>query len=229
MGQTGATANIYKYFGLVWDTTNQRWNYIGHPVSPSAASPLARSIVAISTLTGTREPDFFELLQAGILNSSIGDSFSADPALPVTHQQSKMLHILTIGANLIAQTRADSYPIRIAFNNGGTTMEAVGMPRLPCISSLAACSVAGTGTTGGVNWFLVPNLWDPFRDTWDLTEANTSNSGSGLQLTPGYLRPPVRITVSGKRWSVLWSGGCFSKRQRGTCFSHCLFDNLISL
>src|SRR5205823_4905954 len=23
-GQTGATANIYKYFGLVWDTTNQR-------------------------------------------------------------------------------------------------------------------------------------------------------------------------------------------------------------
>src|SRR5437016_9186960 len=76
-------------------------------------------------------------------------------------------------------------------------MEAVGMPRLPCLSSLAACPVAGTGTTGGVNWFLVPNLWDPFRDTWDLTEANTANNGNGPLLTPGYLRPPVRITVSG--------------------------------
>ena len=60
---------------------------------------------------------------------------------PVAHQQSKMLHILTIGANLIAQSRADSYPVRIACSVGGTTMEAVGMPRLPCLSSLAACPV----------------------------------------------------------------------------------------
>ena len=41
-----------------------------------------------------------------------------------------MLHILTIGANLIAQSRVDSYPVRIActVNVAGTptTMEAVG-------------------------------------------------------------------------------------------------------
>src|SRR5207249_10349696 len=81
---------------------------------------------------------------------------------------------------------------------GGTVMEAVGMPRLPCLSTLAACPVAGTSTTGGgVNWFLVPNLWDPFRDTWDLTEANTANNGNGPSLTPGYLRPSVRITIMG--------------------------------
>ena len=197
-GQTGSAANIYKYFGLVWDTANERWNYIGHPATPSAASPLATSIATLSTLTGTREPDFFELLRAGILNSSLGDSLASDPALPIVHQQSKMLHILTIGANLIAQARMDSYPVRIAFSNGGTTMEAIGMPRLPCLSSLAACPVAGTTTTGGgVNWFLVPNLWDPFRDTWDLTEANAANNGNGPSLTPGYLRPPVRITVTG--------------------------------
>jgi hypothetical protein len=201
-GQTGSTANIYKYFGLVWDAANERWNYIGHPSTPSAGSPLASSISTIGTLTASREPDFFELLQAGIINNSLGDAFSPDPALPVIHQQSRMLHILTIGANLIAQSRMDSYPVRIACNVNVagtlTPMEAVGMPRLPCINSLAACPVAGTTTAGGgVNWFLIPNLWNPYRDTWDLTEANTGNNGNGPLLTPGYLRPPVRITVSG--------------------------------
>jgi hypothetical protein len=72
-------------------------------------------------------------------------------------------------------------------------MEAVGMPRLPCLSSLAACPIGAIGLTGGVNWLLIPNLWDPFRDTWDLAEANAGNPN----LTPGYLRPAVRITIQG--------------------------------
>jgi hypothetical protein len=192
--QQGTAANIQKYFGLVWDSTNERWNY----TSPLGGS-LASSIANLSTLTGTREPDFFELLEAGILDGSIGDSLSTDPALPwpLTLAQSKMLHILTIGANLIAQSRADSYPLRIACNIGGTAMEALGMPRLPCLSSLAVCPVGVSGGNGGVNWFLIPNLWDPFRDTWDLTEANAGNIGNGPLLTPGYLRPPVRITIQG--------------------------------
>ena len=189
--QQGTATNIQKYFGLVWDTTNERWNY----TSPSGGS-LATSIATFGvagTQAATREPDFFELLQAGIINNSLGDAFTSDPALPLIHQQSKMLHILTIGANLIAQSRADSYPVRIACTVNGTTMEAVGMPRLPCLSSLAVCPAGSNQSGGGVNWFLVPNLWDPFRDTWDLTEVNASNALS----TPGYLRPPVRITVQG--------------------------------
>lgn len=204
--QKGTAANILKYFGLVWqDATNQpdptqreRWNYVGHSGGNSPAS----SIATLESLTGTREPDFFELLQAGILNGSIGDGPSySDPALPSAHQLSRMLHILTIGANLIAQSRVDSYPVRIActVNVAGTptVMEAVGMPRLPCLSSLAVCPVGVTQNPGGVNWFLIPNLWDPFRDTWDLTEQNTGNTGNKPLSTPGYLRPPVRITVKG--------------------------------
>jgi hypothetical protein len=193
--QQGTAANILKYFGLVWDPTNERWNY----TSPSGCS-LASSIATFGvggTQPATREPDFFELLRAGILDSSLGDSFSSDPALPLTHQQSKMLHILTVGANLIAQSRVDSYPVRIACTVNGTTMEAVGMPRLPCLSSLGACPVGVSQNGGGLHWFLIPNLWDPFRDSWDLTEATADNVGNGPNLTPGYLRPPVRITVTG--------------------------------
>src|SRR6266576_1889873 len=192
----GTAANILKYFGLVWDATNERWNYVGNSGGITPVGSIANWGVWV-TPGANFEPDFFELLQAGILNNSLGDFSSSDPALPLVHQQSKMLHILTIGANLIAQSRADSYPVRIACNVGGTIMEAVGMPRLPGLSSLAACPIGGTGLTGGVNWVLVPNLWDPFRDTWDLTEANAGNNGNKPLSTPGYLRPPVRITVSG--------------------------------
>jgi hypothetical protein len=198
--QQGTAANILTYFGLAWDTTNERWNYVGHGGSSTPIGSIATFGVG-GTQAHTREPDFFELLQAGILNSSIGDSFSSDPGLPLVHQQSKMLHVLTIGANLIAQSRVDSYPVRIActVNVGGTprTMEAVGMPRLPCLGALAACPVGVTASAGGVNWFLVPNLWDPFRDTWDLTEQFAGNNGNRPLSTPGYLRPPVRITVTG--------------------------------
>ena len=201
-GSNSETANTYKYFGLVWDSTNERWNYIGHPANPTATSPLATSIATLGSLTGTREPDFFELLQAGILNGSIADSVASYPELPTVHQQSRLLHILTLGANLIAQSRVDSYPVRIACSvdvGGGNfqAMEAVGTPRLPYINGLAACPVGVTANTGGMNWFLIPNLWDPFRDTWDLTEANAGNTGNKPLSTPGYLRPAVRITIKG--------------------------------
>jgi hypothetical protein len=198
--QQGTAANILKYFGLVWDTTNERWNYVGDSGGSTPVDSIETFGVG-GTQAATREPNFFELLQAGIINSSVGDAASSDPALPLVHQQSKMLHILTIGANLIAQSRVDSYPVRIActVNVGGTAkvMEALGTPRLPCLNSLAICPVGVTQSVGGVNWFLVPNLWDPLRDTWDLTEANAGNTGNKPLSTPGYLRPPVRITVTG--------------------------------
>src|SRR5207237_7090955 len=79
---SATTANIYNDFGLVWDATNERWNYIGHPASPSATSPLATAIATLATLTGTREPDFFELLQAGILDISLGTYVDSGAALP---------------------------------------------------------------------------------------------------------------------------------------------------
>src|SRR5207237_7729260 len=93
--------------------TNERWSYVGHS---GGSTPLS-SIANLGSLTGSREPDFFELLQAGIIlpNSVDDDNYSTDTTLlPVDHQKSKMLHTLTIGANLIAQSRADSYPVRIA-------------------------------------------------------------------------------------------------------------------
>ncbi len=181
-GETASTANIYKYFGLVWDATNERWNYIGHPASPTSTSPPTNSIATLNSILGTREPDLFELLQAGILNGSLGD-FSTS-IFPTNHQQSKMLQILTIGANLVSQATIDSYPTRIACSVNSTIMEAVGTERLPYLNMLAACAVGSSLTTGGASWFLIPNIWDPYRNTSDLTALP--------------VRPTIQITVNGK-------------------------------
>lgn len=178
---TATTANIYKYFGLVWDGTNERWKYIGHPNNPSTASPPAASISTLDSMTGLREPDFFELLQAGILTGSLGDSIPS--TFPVAHQQSKLLQLLTIGANLISQATVDSYPTRIACTVGGVVMEGIGTERLPFVNALAACPVGSSLTTGGVSWFLIPNLWDPYRNTADMTTLP--------------LRPAVQVTITG--------------------------------
>src|SRR5207237_3825591 len=166
--QQGTDANILKYFGLAWDQTKERWNYVGHGGS---TTPIG-SLPSLASLISTREPDFFELLQAGLYNGSLGDSSGSpgapptptpsptptptatptptpipNSALPITHQQSKMLQLLTIGANLITQARTDSYPTRIAclVNDvpglSPTEMEAIGSPRLPYLNGLAACPV----------------------------------------------------------------------------------------
>lgn len=191
LGITATTANIYKYFGLAWDAVNERWNYIGHPVAATGASPPATGIATLGSIVGIRDPDFFELLQAGILNGSLGDSVAS--AFPVVHQQSKMLQILAIGANLISQATVDSYPTRIACTVNGITMEAVGSERLPYINMLGACAVGSSLSTGGVSWFLIPNIWDPFRNTSPLTTSP--------------LRPPVQLSMTGNVSFVAASGG----------------------
>lgn len=82
----GTTANIQKYFGLVWDANPAGWN--GGQPSPttgelgqqwiycSPTGSLAARPASIKTFaqaaSESREPDLFELVQAGILQGSLG-------------------------------------------------------------------------------------------------------------------------------------------------------------
>ncbi len=78
-------------FGLVWNADH--WDYCG-PTDHVGQSSIAK----ISEI-GNREPNFFELLKAGILGNP--------PDLQIIH----------IGANIIDQYDADSYPTQINFGN----------------------------------------------------------------------------------------------------------------
>ena len=80
--------------------------------------------------TAGREPDFFELLQAGILSGSLGQNtgggVTGGNVFPDVHMSNTTHHLLSIGAAIIDQADPDSIPTRILFNPAGTAWTALG-------------------------------------------------------------------------------------------------------
>ena len=136
----GASAiDVWRAFGLVYDTVNNDWAYVSAagstmpttqpPVPVTNIETLAQ--VASGTYTGDttpRDPDFFELLQAGILNGSLGQT--AGPQFTFTgssvylyggsgdtsgYDSVQPYQIIQIGVNIIDQAQADSFPTAIRF------------------------------------------------------------------------------------------------------------------
>ena len=125
---------IYQNFGLTWDATNLRWIYYHQDAatSHSATTPSAQ-ILKLSDIaalgTPTREADFFETLMAVINCESIakqnGTCDDAGTSITSPHRyidncaavDGKVYYqIMQIGANIISQYTADSYPFRIGFD-----------------------------------------------------------------------------------------------------------------
>lgn len=124
-----AAARIKAAFGLVWDSVNRLWVYTspnstnggGNYVSGNSNGPASsgRAATTIKTLavaaSENREPDFFELLQAGILKGSLGQHSSiANPnGIPQPGEVTAPGHLFQIGANIIDQYDADDFPTLI--------------------------------------------------------------------------------------------------------------------
>ncbi|MCX6846132.1 MAG: hypothetical protein NTU84_06160 [Verrucomicrobia bacterium] len=109
-GQTSLTmdALVQQAFGLKWNSGSGAWEY-------RADTILRFDQVASLTGANAREPDFFELLKAGILNGSLGKSTPADSAFIANFlpDRNKDLQILKIGANIIDQADPDDAPTTI--------------------------------------------------------------------------------------------------------------------
>jgi len=144
-----ATA-ISNCFGLVWDPQNfsstpyhyDRWDY----VATNNTTPLAIKTLDQVAADG-REPNFFEMLRAGILSGSLGhcpgpntgnysswdqkapaDSYGVAATNLETFYTDKSRHILQIGANIIDQSDSDSIPTALYlqlwnFGTGSTSTE----------------------------------------------------------------------------------------------------------
>lgn len=149
-------SDIYHYFGLQRAGAGEAWVY-NH-----GASDRILRLSEVAALN--REPDFFELLQAGILLGSlgknIGDGFSAVSAL----DQNNYYQIIQIGANIIDQYDSDSYPTRISFNGEAFA----GIEDLPYLSSIWETIYrmpVGAGNpypnTYYVGAWYQPELWNP--------------------------------------------------------------------
>jgi len=211
----GNAANIYKYFGLSWvpDPNNAgsyEWVYSHQGTKPltSAASAAHAAIQTLESVTG-RDPDFFELMKAGLCVGSLGKTYStitgansAAPGTPAYYEanrdQSVDTQITQIVANIIDQFKADNYPGRILNDFTGTLQEVRGVADLPYLynvrqgnlmlqdSSPASSSdpqVVASGSTQTSNGMGVvleePCIWNPHA--WN-------SSASGISTTPTNFR-----------------------------------------
>lgn len=178
----GATdASIQRDFGLAWDSANRRWNYVG-----ATGSAVQTGIQTLDEVADeNREPNFFELLKAGILSGSVGKAaerktLAGDGARVLEGDAD--LQIARIAACLVDQADSDNFPTDIHL--GGVTMHGVeNLPYLAAIlpmerwrhdpwgqypSDAAALTAARSGPTSfsisyGLIW--VPKLWNPHAES----------------------------------------------------------------
>jgi hypothetical protein len=167
--QGGTAASIQKCFGLTFGVNaGDPWTY-----SHGAANRILR---LDEVAAAGREPDFFELLQAGILSGSLGQNTAPPPGtsgggttggnvFPDVHMSSTMQHLLTIGACIIDQASPESIPSRIQFTGAnGNTWTAYGVKNLPYITQLYP--IAGTSPQNSAQWatYLLFQLWNPHQN-----------------------------------------------------------------
>ena len=219
--KAGTAANVTACFGLTFPaggTAGSAWTYTNHKNSTDtapASTILRLDQVADPTIVTTpREPDFFELLQAGILSGSLGQNTAPPPGtsgrgttggnvFPDVHMSSTAHHILSIGAAIIDQADPDSIPTRIQFNPSGTIWTAYGVENLPYITQLYP--IAGTSPNNPAQWatYLLFQLWNPHQNASTLPNnvrlrvdgaIGIFTGGNGQTWTPGN---PPQITANG--------------------------------
>ncbi|HSI83825.1 MAG TPA: hypothetical protein VK970_08575 [Candidatus Methylacidiphilales bacterium] len=224
-------AAIQSCFGLLWDSSNDRWNYVGH----SGTAPQS-SIKTLTTVAAEgREPNFFELLKAGILSGSLGlceeatsltnPMYRGTPAAPGLERNAD-LHVLRIGANIIDCADTDNYPTVIAVAVNSLALEVAGVEDLPYFHSMwmnlfqkwDSTTAPTRYTKADLIW--IPILFNPHRAsvstagpslvTMDfadgvLTRITDNNNGLGQNMTKSFAAMDT-ITVPAVRFDSFRSG-----------------------
>ena len=124
-------------------------------------------------MTTPREPDFFELLQAGILNGSLagwgrGDNppYVSNSVNAEDFDSKTTIQILRIGANIINQWDTDSYPSTISFltDTSGDTFNVYGVTDLPYITQMFTKAYSPNGNqTMPVYPYIYFQVWNRIR------------------------------------------------------------------
>jgi hypothetical protein len=125
-------ALIYQYFGLT-HSAGPVWEYSG-------GGRNAKTILNLSEVPADRDPDFFELLRAAILEGSLFNNDGewrkekATGGHPLMDYPSQF--ILQIGANIIQQAQPHNLPLLIRAGAGATAVTVSGGADLPYFSEL---------------------------------------------------------------------------------------------
>ncbi|GAB4182558.1 MAG: hypothetical protein Fur0032_23570 [Terrimicrobiaceae bacterium] len=177
---TATPAAIQACFGLTWNNSLARWDYTA---GTTGSVPAIKTLAQVAA--ENREPNFFELLKAGILSGSLGIrggggvGSAGGLIFPDIQEADADYQILQIGANMVDQWDTDSIPTAIGIDRAGVAWEAVGIESLPGIAQVKA--VAGKSPdapTNRVAIYFLANLWNP----------SPASGGS---------KPTLRLTVRG--------------------------------
>lgn len=160
-----STEAIKACFGLSWDATAASWIYVGDGTgAQTKIKTLAEAAKA------NREPNFFELLQAGILQGSLGKSGGSSKysnggmAAIYGVETNTAYQVIRIGANIIDQADADSYPTAISFNG----FHFFGIEDLPYFNKILFKNIGTAAKKSGqyvppFRRYFVYELWNPHR------------------------------------------------------------------
>ena len=167
-----ATAGtVQRDFGLQWDNTNNRWNYVG-----AAGSTIQTRIERLDEVAAeSREPNFFELLKAAILSGSLGmgsgtgnvPTFVAAEGkyYDTTNNLSSDYQIMQIGANIINQRDSGNVPIFFNFEDSTGNYQFAGIKNLPYLSKLVFKPYwKRQGSTNTFDAWLLPSFWNPHQN-----------------------------------------------------------------
>jgi len=186
----------YKYFGLSRSSLSSPWEYRGGNAN--------RILNLDEVAEEGREPDFLELLQAGIAIGSLGMSAGDWTSQIKSLDQNYSRQVAQIAANLIDQYDTDAWPTRITF--GSETLS--GIENLPYLSRIieqpyrASANGSGTGFlpngfSENVGIWYRPEIWNPHA----YSQAATTNASGPTEF---------RYWVEGKAYLEMFtlsSGG----------------------
>jgi len=226
--QEGGPTNIHKYFGLTWVAGPSGQGSPGGYWYYDHGSQLSNGTV-LGTLnqvaTANREPDFFELLLAGInvggiaktTGSGVGASTGGvigNSIFTNIQDSTVSVQILQLGANIIDEANPTQYPTHIVYpfgSSSGTTVykSAYGVMDLPYLASVGnvrfivqpSTNATGANTPAGTTAAVATAV--PASPT-ATSGVYPSASGTGVLIyVPSIWNPydvngPMPITTSGK-------------------------------
>lgn len=239
----GTAQSIRTHFGLEWvppsGNAPGHWNYVegGSPQNPEI-----NSFGDVATESPAREPNFFEILKAGILQGSLGSSSSRRGwSAHVRADEDINAHILQIGANIIDQYDADSLPTLIRravpVNDDETapydfpsSMEFVtGVENLPHLYALiprirrisgGTAPIAGNPYGHVFHGWLIPFLWNPHANA-----ASAPASTVRLRVTDGGAHFRIPILGGGNGANQPWAAAASTPALRASATSFIQYNS----
>ncbi len=213
-------ALITRHFGLKRNSDGYRWTY-----TELTSSQAIKTLDEIAT-AGGREPNFFELLQAGILSGSLaaGSGGSTTFFNSPNIDASTAGQILRIGACIIDQYDEDDDPTVIAavpsadpFGPAGL-VDIAGVENLPYIDIIGQQHIRRRDLTGypafpNISCYYQVQLWNPHRDALKMKDGKFRIIGEG--------EPYVRIGWWPSGWQtppVYWEEGDAFVANEKSCF-----------